>query len=95
MKDLPIGVRTILDDIGTGAILKHIRTGRRAVVIEYGERELSGWLTVCMVRDSTYRKERLNVDALGPNHFELTKIRDFDEWIVLANGSNEILTEDL
>jgi len=68
--NVPARLDAILDDVGVGAILKHLETDRRALVIDI---DPSGTLILVMIREEWIERED-GESASKPEHYKIFRL---------------------
>ncbi len=91
--NLPARMTEVVDDIGSGAFLKRMSDGAKAIVIDYVEIKGSGRWIVAMVKER-FRDDADNDCTLSkPKDYVIRELANTDEWIVLHAGYDYDLVE--
>ncbi len=83
---------SIFDRIGTGAVIKRLEDGRKAVVVDYTS---DGRFVVATYTDKAdKRAEEKGICPRNPGDYEFLVVRNTDKWIVLSMGSDDHVLMD-
>ena len=84
--DLPMRLDKAIDEVGVGAMLKHIESNERALIIDFTAD--AGTPLIVQVKDPN--REKL---PSKPKHYRISFVEDSSEWLVLTMGGDEIFCE--
>lgn len=89
---LPARLDFLLDEVGTGAVLKRMEDNAKAVYVNYVVRAGKEYIIAAMVKDHIRKGDK---DSNRKSRYEFIEIgmEDLKEWLVLARGSDEVLDE--
>ena len=103
---MPARLDMVLDEIGAGAILEHLETGRRALVIDIDSRGMPILVRIC----EEWVEREDGKSASKPGHYEIFKLgedrkgrkksergfitEDMKLWLVLNAGHDRLLDHE-
>ena len=86
--ETPCLLNKIIDDIGCGAILKHIDTDRKAIVVDFVGQGLP---LVCTYHGDEDENKEPSFEA---SDYKIRKLVDTQQWIVLSTGQDDFVLVD-
>jgi len=78
----------ILDDVGTGAIIKNTETDRKAIIIDFVEQ---GTPMICMYHGDEDENKEPQFEEID---YKIQKLSNLGEWIVLTYGQDDFVLAD-
>jgi len=84
----PCLLSKIIDDVGTGAIIKNTETNRKAIIIDFVEQGIPMVCIYCGDEDENKEPQ------FDENDYKIQKLSNLKEWIVLTLGEDNLLLVD-
>lgn len=83
---LPAALDRVLNDVGMGAMLKHLRTERLAMIVDMVDDGRPSIIVVSPTKEHSW--PRITDD------YELFVLENYDEWIVLTPGQDDYVFDE-